>query len=281
MLSVHNLSKSFGRKKALDNVSLTFDHGIYGLLGPNGAGKTTLLRCMTMLYPISRDTVQYNGRCIRNNKNYFQKVGYLPQKFGLLKELTVFEALSLLWDLKELPQQNMNEKISDVIELVNLSDRKDSKVKTLSGGMVRRLGVAQALLGETEILFFDEPTAGLDPEERLRFQNVISSLGKEKTILLSTHIVTDVESLCDQVIIMNEGHVLMQGSCSEVAALANGKTFLVPEKSLGEIVGKYHIQRTMQNDGEKFMKILTSNPQQFPSAVSEVEDGYICCVKQI
>lgn len=281
MLTIQNLSKAFRKRIVLKNLSLEFKHGIYGILGPNGAGKTTLLRCITTLYPCEKNIIQYDEKSIQNNSDYLQRLGYLPQKFGLLQELSVKEALQLLWNLKGLSPSQMEESITKTLELVNLSDRTSSKVKTLSGGMIRRLGIAQALLGDPEILVFDEPTAGLDPEERLRFQNIITQLSREKIVLLSTHIVTDVESLCDTIVVMNDGNVVLQGTCDEIAAAAKGKVYLVPEKQKSEIKGEYYVQQTLQRDGEKLLKILTANAQDFSLTSPEIEDGYICSIKQI
>jgi len=281
MIRIVNLSKSFRKRKALDDISLEFGPGVYGILGPNGAGKTTLLRCLTTLYPTPEGTIQYNGQWIGNHKTYLSNVGYLPQKFGLLKELTVREALQLFGDLKGMGKQKTNNQIDEVLLRVNLEDRAKSKVKTLSGGMVRRLGIAQALLGNPEILIFDEPTAGLDPEERLRFQSVIAMERGERTILISTHIVSDIEALCDTAIIMNEGRIPAQGSIAEITALADGKVYLVPEKKEREIEGAVHIQRRLRQDNEPMLKIITDCPQGFASLPPDMEDGYICCVKQI
>ena len=158
MLTVDNLSKSFGKKTVLDNISVQLTHGVYGLLGPNGSGKTTFMRCVAGIY-------RYNGRIITPSN-----VGYLPQKFGAFRELTVYEVLEYFAELKGIPSNRQGKDIHDCLEDVNLWERHSDKVKTLSGGMIRRLGVAQALLGNPELILVDEPTAGLDPEERLRFK---------------------------------------------------------------------------------------------------------------
>lgn len=195
MLTVDNLSKSFGKKTVLDNISVQLTHGVYGLLGPNGSGKTTFMRCIAGIY-------RYNGRIITPSN-----VGYLPQKFGAFRELTVYEVLEYFAELKGIPSNRQGKDIHDCLEDVNLWERHSDKVKTLSGGMIRRLGVAQALLGNPELILVDEPTAGLDPEERLRFKNLISQHREDCTILISTHIVEDVEALCDHIIILSHGKI--------------------------------------------------------------------------
>ena len=187
MLSLYAVDKSFGRSKILKSIDLQLDKKTYGLLGPNGAGKTTLMRCITGLYPLSAGKIEFNGSDISKDKNFQSHIGYLPQKFGLYKELTAFEMMEMLADLKGISREKIGDEAKKYIKLVGLQDKLDKKVKTLSGGMIRRLGVAQALLGEPDIIIFDEPTAGLDPEERLRFKNIVSKLEGERTIIISTH----------------------------------------------------------------------------------------------
>lgn len=279
MLSINNLNKSFGKKEVLKNFSYDFGSGVYGLLGPNGTGKTTLIRCITNLYDVKKAAILYNGKCIRKNNRYLSKVGYLPQKFGLFKDLKVKEMLKLLASLKNIDATDAD--IEKCVELVNLSDRINDKVGTLSGGMIRRLGIAQALLGDPDIIIFDEPTAGLDPEERLRFKNIISGIKEEKTVIISTHIVEDVEAVCDTVVIMKNGAVARSGSCGEIKKIAEGKTYLVPESESSLIKGDYAVQGQTEKDGRVMLKILTNNPQEFEKAAPNVEDGYICVLKNI
>ncbi len=281
MLEIQNLCKKFGKKNVLVNFTYTFSDGVYGLLGPNGAGKTTLIRCLTRLYDIKKDTIFYNHECIRKNRNYLSTVGYLPQKFGLFKDLKVIEAMQLLASLKDIEHKKAKRMAEECIELVNLSDRLNDRVGTLSGGMVRRLGIAQAMLGNPKIIILDEPTAGLDPEERLRFKTIISQIKKDKTILISTHIVEDVEASCDTVIVMKDGSVGASGSCPQIKNIAEGKAYLVPEKDKVFIEGKYVVQRQIERDGQTMLKILTNSSQSFEAISPEVEDGYVCVLKNI
>ncbi len=281
MLEIKGLNKSFGKKAVLENFTYTFESGVYGLLGPNGSGKTTLMRCITKLYPIKRGTVFYNGRCIVGDGEYLTHVGYLPQKFGLFKDLKVREMMELMANLKKVERSRVKPMIEECIEVVNLSDRLKSRVGTLSGGMIRRLGIAQALLGKPEIVIFDEPTAGLDPEERLRFKNIVSEIRRDRTVIISTHIVEDVEAVCDTIVIMRNRNIAASGSCSQIRETARGKVYLVPEKEKDSITGECLVQKQFERDGEIMLKILTNVPQKYEPAAPDVEDGYICALKDI
>lgn len=281
MLTVRNLNKNFRKKEVLKGFTYDFDCGVYGLLGPNGTGKTTLIRCITGVYNIKKDTVLYNGKCITNDKNYLSTVGYLPQKFGLFKDLKVREMMELMASLKNVDKAKTKPMIEECAELVNLSDRMEDRVGTLSGGMIRRLGIAQALIGDPAIIIFDEPTAGLDPEERLRFKNIISQIKKDKVIIISTHIVEDVEASCDTVVIMKNGSIGASGSCSQIKEIAQGKTYLVSEDEKESIKGDYIIQRQFEENGRNVMKILSESPQNLEQVNPSVEDGYICVLKNI
>lgn len=281
MLEIKNLNKSFKKKQVLEQFHFTFGHGVYGLLGPNGAGKTTLIRCITQIYPLKGSPITYNGKGIDKDKDYLKNVGYLPQKFGMFKELKVREMLELMANLKGIGKAAARPMIEQAVEQVNLSDRMDSKVGALSGGMVRRLGVAQALLGNPDILIFDEPTAGLDPEERLRFKNLIAEIKGDKTIIISTHIVEDVEAVCDHVAIMKEKCVAVSGTCRAIEELAAGKVFVLPEAELGQLQGDYALQKHFEQDGVRMAKVLSAHPQSIQSVQPNVEDGYICVLKGI
>lgn len=281
VLTINHLEKGFGKKRVLENLSFTFSNGVYGLLGPNGVGKTTFLRCLTMLYAVKEDMILYHGHPACKDRQYLSHVGYLPQKFGLFKELKVREMLHLLANLKGVDRNTAGDMIEECLALVNLSDRIDSPIKTLSGGMLRRLGIAQALLNRPDILIFDEPTAGLDPEERLRFKSLLSEIKRERIIVISTHIVEDVEAVCDTVAIMKDRRIAESGSCEQIRSHAEGKVFLLPQEEQKRIRGRYHIQKQFEKEGQIMLKILTSIPQELPSAVPTVEDGYICVLKGI
>ena len=223
MIEIKNLTKKFKSHTVLNNISVNFDKKTYGLLGENGAGKTTLIRCITGMYS------SYDGDINLLDSNKIQNnIGYLPQNFGAFKELTVNDMMLFFANQKALDLKNTATEIDSLLNLVNLSSQKDIKISKLSGGMLRRLGIAQALLGDPQTIILDEPTAGLDPEERLRFKNLIEKIKKEKTIILSTHIVEDVDALCDEIVIVKEGKIIFCGDVENIKNIAkqNRKNFL-------------------------------------------------------
>lgn len=282
MLVLEHVSKGFGRKKPLlKNISIQFESGVYGLLGPNGSGKTTLLRCLTQIYRTNGGTIRFQGEDIARSRNYLNRIGYLPQEFGLFPELTIMDAMRLFANLKGVPRAKADAMILDCLSIVNLSECRDQKGETLSGGMVRRVGIAQALLNNPSILIFDEPTAGLDPEERMRFKNSISQIREGRLILLSTHIVDEVEAVCDSIAVMREGRFAACGSCQEIRQIAQNKVYIVPEKSCAEIDGRYHIQKNFEAAGVPMLRILCEKPQNASAEEPTIEDGYLCALKNI
>lgn len=280
MLEIKRLNKKFKKKIALDGLDISLDCGVYGLLGPNGAGKTTLIRCMTNLYKFKGE-ILYDDIIIQNNRHYMQNIGYLSQKFGAYRELTVEENLRYFCVLKDLKKANWDKEINRVMQAVNLCNERHKKAKNLSGGMVRRLGVAQVLLGDPEVMIFDEPTAGLDPEERLRFKMIISSLPNDKLVLISTHIVEDVDALCNQIIIMNQGKVDFKGDAKSLKAIAEGKTFECRETELSQITGEYYLEKQFEQDNERRYRFVSASSQDCLSVQPRIEDGYICILEKI
>lgn len=281
MLKINNLTKKFKKTTALDEFSYEFDNGVYGLLGPNGAGKTTLLRCISKLYPVADGTIFYDGKDINKDKNYLQYIGYLPQAFGMFKDLSTKDMMLLMATLKNIPNSESEAEVERVIETVNLEDKINDKISSLSGGMVRRLGIAQALLGRPKIIIFDEPTAGLDPEERLRFKNIITKIHHEAITIISTHIVEDVEASCDEIAIINLGKLVITGDSSVIKGMAEGKVYLVPEDDLAKLPEDAHIERYSEKDGIKYARALCSEKIDYEKAAPDIEDGYICAIKGI
>lgn len=278
MLEINNMTKKFGKKTVLNDISFTFENGIYGLLGPNGSGKTTIMRCITGLYKTPKNTIVYKDENEKENANFFSEIGYLPQSFGMFKEITVKEMLELFANLKEIPKKENEEEILRVLQMVNLSNEIDTKIGNLSGGMVRRVGIAQALLGDPKIMIFDEPTVGLDPEERLRFKNIISKLSKDKIIIISTHIVEDVEAICNKIIIMNKGNILVSGDNEYIANLAKEKVYIVPENELKKITVPYEVQKMYIENGINYGRILCENALDYQKVKSNIEDGYMYAI---
>ncbi len=281
MIEIKSLKMKFKKNTVLKGIDFTFTGGVYGLLGPNGAGKTTLIRSMAGLYQPRAGQILYNGKPIGKSKEYISRLGYLPQGFGIFKELKPIEALMLMANLKGIDKKIAEQDARRVLEIVNLSDAVDKKVGAFSGGMLRRLGIAQALLGDPEIVIFDEPTAGLDPEERLRFKNIISRLSKEKIVIISTHIVEDIEAVCDKIIVMNEGNIIKSGSCSEIEQCAKGKIYLVPVNEAVKLSEKAVIQKYFEREGQQLMRVLSNESLDYEKGDATIEDGYICLLKGI
>lgn len=216
-LVAENLSKNFKDKKAVREVSFKLSHGVYGLLGENGAGKTTLMRMICGILKESDGRVLCDGveiECM--GADYRRLLGYLPQDFGFYPDYTAERFLLYMAALKALPADYAKQRVEELLELVSLTDVRKKKLKSFSGGMLKRVGIAQALLNNPEILVLDEPTSGLDPKERVRFRNIISSLSKDRIVLLSTHIVSDIEYIADQIIMMKQGSVAAQGTIEEI-----------------------------------------------------------------
>lgn len=227
-LTIDNVSKSFKKKVALQNFSAELTNGVYGLLGPNGSGKSTLMR---ILADISKPT---SGRVLFNDfdislmdDGYRDILGYLPQEFGVYKNFTAKRFLMYFSSLKGLDKAFAKQRVAEVLELVNLSDNKKQKLGTFSGGMKRRLGIAQALLNDPKILIVDEPTAGLDPQERIRFRNLLSEISSDRIVLISTHIVPDIEYIAKEILLLKEGELLQQSTLEELLHQVQGKVWTI------------------------------------------------------
>lgn len=213
-LVINRLSKQYKNKIAADRISVTLQRGVYGLLGANGAGKTTLMRIICGILKPDSGTVSFDGIDV-SQEEYRSVLGYLPQDFGYYPEFTGKDFLLYMAALKGLEKPLAKRKADELLTLVSLQNVAKKKIKTYSGGMKQRLGIAQALLNEPKLLILDEPTAGLDPKERVRFRNLIESLGKESIVLLSTHIVSDIEHIADEILMMKEGRLIYCGKWDE------------------------------------------------------------------
>ena len=212
-LTADRITKQYKNKIAVDRMSFTLARGVTGLLGANGAGKTTLMRILCGILVPDSGTVTCDGMDVETEE-YREMLGYLPQEFGYYPEFSGRDFLLYMSAVKGLRKKEALKKTEELIELVGLKDAGRKKVRTYSGGMKQRLGIAQALLNDPQILIMDEPTAGLDPQERIRFRNLIAAIGKDRIVLLSTHIVSDLEHIADRLMIMKEGRLLWQGEWS-------------------------------------------------------------------
>ena len=213
-LVIDRLTKQFQNKIAVDRVSLRLHNGVFGLLGTNGAGKTTLMRMLCGILQPTSGTITFDGIDV-SEEGYRAILGYLPQDFGYYPEFTAMDFLLYMAALKGLPKKSAKRRANELLELVGLQDMGRKKIKTFSGGMKQRLGIAQALLNNPKLLILDEPTAGLDPKERVRFRNLIQQLGKDSIVLLSTHIVSDIEHIADEVLMMKDGALIYHGVWDE------------------------------------------------------------------
>ena len=224
-IEIRNLNQFYGKKQALKDVNLTIEKGMFGLLGRNGAGKTTLMKVLVTLLPKSEGKVAVCGRSVEKAQEVRRITGYLPQEFSMYPNMTVYEAMDYLGVLSGLSRLQRRQRIPQLLERVNLQEDRRKKVKTLSGGMKRRLGIAQAILHDPEVLIVDEPTAGLDPEERVRFRNLLCETAEERIVILSTHIVGDIEATCENIAVLDRGEIIYKGTVPELISMAEGRVF--------------------------------------------------------
>lgn len=282
---INNLSKNYGKKTALEHVSVTIRSGMYGLLGRNGAGKTSLMRILATLSEPSGGEVSINGVSIKQTARIREMVGYLPQDFSFYRNMTVYGAMDYLGLLSDIPDKVRKERITTLLEQVNLKDDARMKVKALSGGMKRRLGIAQALLHNPQILIVDEPTAGLDPEERIRFRNLLSEFADGRIVILSTHISQDVESACENIGVLNEGKLIFQGSTEKLIQQAEGKVYLIwTDKNQDKYIKqKYSILNISTSHSGTGYRVLSDTPPEEKSSlqIPTLEDGYMYLLRQM
>lgn len=279
-LNLVNVQKRYKEKDAVVGFTFTFTNGVYGLLGENGAGKTTLMRLICgILQPTKGSITCDNIRISDMGAEYRRLLGYLPQDFGYYGDFTAVRFLNYMAALKALPADYAKGRVEELLELVELKDVKNKKLKTYSGGMLRRIGIAQALLNEAEILILDEPTAGLDPKERVRFRNIISSLGKNRIVLLSTHIVSDIEYIADCILMMKNGELIRYGTEKEMTAEVQGHVWkcVVPEYEVQKLSGRYVVSN-LRNSGEYVELRIVSHIQPMEiaeTAETTLEDAYL------
>jgi len=280
---IKNVDKFYGRKQALHKINLTINQGMFGLLGRNGAGKTTLMKTLATLHQKKSGSISVCGVPIENAKEIRSMTGYLPQDFSMYPTMTVEESLDYLGILSGMDKELRHKRIGLLLKRVNLKEHKHKKVKALSGGMKRRLGIAQALLHDPEVLIVDEPTAGLDPEERIRFRNLLCEVAEERIVILSTHIVGDIEATCEDIAIMNNGRILWQGTVSELIHNADNKVFTVNinKKYLPQIKKDYIVTGMLVQSEYTTVRLISElkpNIQGVTTAEPNLEDAYMYCL---
>ena len=279
-LCMNNISKRFGDFAAVDDVTLTMTHGVYGLLGVNGAGKTTLMRMLCTLLAPSAGTITYDGRDIfAMDADYRDLLGYLPQEFGFYPDFSVRDYLRYIATLKGVRPVVARDRVERLIRQVGLEKVATRKMKRLSGGMKRRAGIAQAMLNDPRILILDEPTAGLDPNERIRFRNLISELAEDRLVLLSTHIVSDVEYIASEIWLMNGGRITDQGSADALIRAMRDDVWrvTVPRSDVSGYMARFKVANIKSStDGAELRIVSSVRPT--PDAVQEaptLEDVFL------
>ncbi len=261
-LQITKLSKIYDDKKAVNNVNLTLTKGVYGLLGANGAGKSTFMKMICGVQAPSSGKITLNEKNIKGlGEKYREKIGYLPQNFSYYPEFTVFDFLMYVSSLKGLGKSQAVKKSKELIDIVGLKDKEKEKIKKLSGGMKQRVGIAQAMLNEPQILILDEPTAGLDPKERVNFRNLISAFSKDRIVILSTHIVSDIEYIAEKIILMKEGEILHFGKPNEVTSEIDNYVFecIVPSNEVDRYISKFNVANLKNIDNNRtILRIISS-----------------------
>lgn len=280
-LQLVNITKEFKEKKAVDKVNLNLTPGIWGLLGANGAGKTTLMRMIVDIMQPTAGAIKYNGENIKKlGNNYRQVLGFLPQEFGCSSDFSVVDYLEYVAAYKGIEKRKIKKKINELLDILTLGEVRKKKIVKLSGGMRRRVGIAQAMLNDPEILILDEPTAGLDPGERIRFRNFISEFAQKRIVLISTHIVSDIEYISAQNAIMKNGKIVDVGTTDELVKQIKGKVWsgLVPSKEIAAYETKLRIIN-QRNEANNMISIryLSETPELNNSVCEEarLEDLYL------
>lgn len=258
MLELKNVNKQFKDTVVLKDINIRFEKGMYGLLAPNGAGKTTLIKMITtLLFPTS-GTISWEGKpIVELGENYRGLLGYLPQDFGYYGNYSPKKFLTYLSVLQKMDAKTAEKRIDDLLDLVALSHVKNKKMKQFSGGMIQRVGIAQAMLNDPKILILDEPTAGLDPKERVRFRNLLHQLSKDRIVILSTHIVSDIEAIANEIILLKDQQLYLSAPAAEISGLVQGKIIEVP--SSYELSASELLLSERQTENGSVLRIASEN----------------------
>ena len=284
-IQITSLKKTYGNKTALDGITFSVGNGMFGLIGRNGAGKTTLMRILATLSRPSGGQVTFDGIPLEDTKKIRSFIGYLPQEFSLYQDMSILEIMRYLAALSDIPEKTCRERIPRLLQQVNLWDDRTKKAGKLSGGMKRRLGIAQALLDDPQVLIVDEPTAGLDPEERLRFYTLLDEFSGSRTVVVSSHIMSDIEAVCENVAVLDAGRLLFAGTVEELAKKAEGKVFelAIQKREQDAVKRNYHILSSQSRASDVRIRVLADQiPAGCPvSCVPTAWDGYMELLRQL
>ena len=276
-----DVSKFYGKKQALNGINLKIGKGMFGLLGRNGAGKTTLMKSIATLHSVSSGDITVCGINISESSKIREMIGYLPQDFSMYSNMSAYEAMDYLGVLSGLDKKTRKERIPELLSKVNLNNNMKIKVKAMSGGMRRRLGIAQAILHNPKVLIVDEPTAGLDPEERVRLRNLLSEIADDRIVILSTHIVGDIESTCENIAVMDEGKIIFKGTVTELLDKANGMIYEVKisKAEIEDIKKNYIVTNILMMATEATVRFIAKDKENIINGAEvtlpNVEDAYM------
>ncbi|MGX5270804.1 ABC transporter ATP-binding protein [Bifidobacterium polysaccharolyticum] len=269
------MSKSFRNKRVINDLSLSIGTGVHGLLAPNGAGKTTLIQMIATLIRPDSGNITWNGQDIMvMDEDYRGLLGYLPQKFGYYPDYSAEDFLMYIAALQGIGRKRAKPLAKDLLKTVGLKDQGKQKMKTLSGGMIQRVGLAQAMINDPELMILDEPTAGLDPRERVRFRNLVHALSRDRIVILSTHIVSDLETIADRVIMLKDGQICCNQSPRQISRWLEGKIFLVPaDYRLGQ--GQLLLEDELDGDATRLRIYSHEPPSQGQAVPAKLEDAFL------
>ena len=283
-IQIKDLDKYYGKKQALNHINLTIHQGMFGLLGRNGAGKTTLMKTLATLLEKQKGEIRICGIPVEETARVRKMIGYLPQDFSMYPNMTVYEAMDYLGVLSGMSKEKRKQRIPGLLEQVNLQNDSRKKVRALSGGMRRRLGIAQAILHDPKVLIVDEPTAGLDPEERVRFRNLLCEIAEKRIVILSTHIVGDIEATCENLAVMDQGKILYHGTVETLIELAKDKVYTaeISKKEL-PVMKENYLVTGMLSVGNNVSVRFLSEKKPFDGAKpcsAGVEDAYLYLMEE-
>lgn len=284
-ISISHVDKYYGKKQALKDVSLTIGQGMFGLLGRNGAGKTTLMKMLATLHDKQAGEISVCGIPISHAREIRGITGYLPQDFSMYGNMSAYEALDYLAVLSGIPKAERKKRVPEMLEKVNLLDQKNIRVKAMSGGMKRRLGIAQAIIHDPKVIIVDEPTAGLDPEERVRFRNLLCEIARERIVLLSTHIVGDIEAACEDIAVLNHGEVVFRGTVESLLKLVENKVYSaeVSARELDGLKERFIVTGIVNTGSTATVRIIAESMPlaEAKPCSADVEDAYMFLMHSI